>query len=157
MKKETLVLMSFVPFFSSFVADFFLSIPGIRVLFLFAMPVAMSIFWWVLGSLFARFKWPYWKAVLTAHSLGIVSVLVYYIMQLLPGSAPLLLSRLVQRFTLPISPWASYVYEFLGFPSSPDLFNTQAITVALLMMMLLFSLAFAIKKIRGTQRTARQF
>lgn len=157
MKKSSLVIMSLVPFFFSFMADFFLAIPGIRVLFLFFMPPAIAIYWAVLGGLYARFKWSFLPALTVSHSLGLISLAGYYALRLTPGTDPVLPARLVQRFTLPISPWASYVYEWLGYKASPDLFNTRAIAVGLLMMMLIFSLSFAIKKIKGTQRTVRRF
>ncbi len=157
MKKSSLILMSFVPFMFSFAADYFLAIPGIRVVFLFLMPPALAIYWAVLGSLYARFKWSYLPAVLVAHSLGIISIAGYYAMRLTPGTDPIVPAHLVQRFTLPISPWATYVYEWLGYKASPDLFNTQAISVALMMMILIFSLSFIIKRVQGVQRTVRRF
>lgn len=157
MKKTTLVLLGTVPFLFSFVADFFLSVPGIRVPFLFLMPLALLIYWLVLGTLFARFKWKYGQALLGAHAIGLVSLLLYVLMQLFKLNDVPFLARLVQRFTLPIAPLAGYIYEGLGFPGSPDFFNADAIWMGLLTMILVFSLAFALRKKKGTQRTARQF
>lgn len=77
MKKVLLVLAAFVPVLVGVVVNYTLAIPLIGSALFMLLPLLTTAFWVFLGWQYARTEWKALPAVLTANSLGILSLAVY--------------------------------------------------------------------------------
>ena len=77
MKKQTLILLTFVPIIIGYVINLTILLPGIGTVFFYVLPILTTVFWFYLGRLFAHTTWKAIPAILIGNATGIVSILVY--------------------------------------------------------------------------------
>lgn len=76
MKKRVLILLSFVPVVVGWLVNILIMIPVIGMAGFYLLPLLTTVFWFFLGKQYAH-NWKAVPAVLIAHTVGILSLLIY--------------------------------------------------------------------------------
>ena len=76
MKKSVLILLSLVPVVVGWVVNILIMVPVIGMAGFYLFPLLTTVFWFFLGKQYAH-KWKAVPAVLIAHTVGILSLLIY--------------------------------------------------------------------------------
>ena len=152
MKKVLLVLAAFVPVLVGVVVNYTLAIPLIGPLLFTLLPLLTTAFWAFLGWQYARSGWKALPAVLTANSLGILSLAVY-LWQFFghtDEARNLALAGAPQMFSASTPTWFLGRFAIL-FESLPNYVGRAAMmglqVLALVYMILVFVCGFATEKV----------
>ncbi|MBQ3535036.1 MAG: hypothetical protein IJA56_07760 [Clostridia bacterium] len=76
MKKSVLISLSLVPVVVGWFVNILILVPVIGMAGFYLLPLLTTVFWFSLGKQYAR-KWNAVPAVLIAHAVGILSLLIY--------------------------------------------------------------------------------
>lgn len=152
MKKLLLILSALVPVLAGCVVNFTLRFPVIGPLLFQVVPFLTTVFWVFLGWQYARARWKALPAVLTANSLGIVSLAVY-LWQFLSSTDEtrnLALAGASQMFSAATPSWLLGRFAIL-FESQPNYVGRSAMlalqVLALAYMVLIFVCGYTAEKV----------
>ena len=114
MKKNVLVLCSFIPIIVGYLVNILIMVPLIGMTGFYTFPILMTICWFFVGKEYAK-RWKTFAAIIIAHALGILSLIIYCwqflletdetrnmflsgISQMFSASTPLYLLGFIARF-----------------------------------------------------------
>lgn len=152
MKKTLLVPAALVPVLVGIVVNYTLAIPLIGSALFTLLPLLTTAFWVFLGWQYARTGWKALPAVLTANSLGILSLAVYLwqFFGYTDENRNLALAGASQMFSAATPTWFLGRFAIL-FESQPNYVGRAAMMglqiVALVYMLLVFLCGFAAEKV----------
>lgn len=110
MKKRVLVLLTLVPVVSGYLYNLLLGVPILTTVLIYAMPLAIIIFWFWLGVKFSASGWNILSATLIANATGIASAIA---MPLLPNIYQRFATWFANDISLYAGKVAVYFYPWL--------------------------------------------
>jgi hypothetical protein len=78
MKKNMLILLTFVPVATGYILNLTLMIPGLGTLLYFLIPCITLIFWFYLGTRYSKISWNIIQSTIIGNGIGFLSLLLYY-------------------------------------------------------------------------------
>ncbi|MEL7656550.1 MAG: hypothetical protein AAGU75_11655 [Bacillota bacterium] len=156
MKRNTLILLTFVPVVTGYILNLTLLIPGMGVLLYYLLPCITQIFWFYLGNKYSETNWNIIQSIMIGNGIGFLSLLLYFwqFWGCSDANRNLFLSALSQDF---VANTNLITAKFaLLFEAEKNTFSQTSATamqiLGLLLMIIIFILGFVWGKVKNDRR-----
>jgi hypothetical protein len=101
MQRNVLILLTFVPVLTGYLLNRLILVPGLGTLLFYLMPCVTLLFWFFLGTRYAKSDWNFIQSTVIGNGVGILSLGLYFWQFLLCGddSRNIFLAGFSQDFT----------------------------------------------------------